>query len=278
MCITTVVCPRCKSRIRKDGFRKGKQRYKCVECGRETVNPVQSVFFKEVDEIVTTKGTPNILIIGDTHIPFEHPEYLGFCKRMYNKYKCEIVVHVGDLVDNHGINFHEHNPNGMSSGAEIKLAKERLGPWFDAFPNVKVCKGNHDELPSRRAIREGLAEDYFKSFEDMWELPKGWSFAESYQIGGIKFFHGTGFSGLYPHANASRANMQSIVMGHCHSVAGDYVFANDVMCIFGLAVGCGIDVKKYAFAYNKTFKYKPILGCGLITDNGEDARFIRMRL
>jgi len=274
-----VVCPKCKGRLRKNGTnRSEKQRYKCVACGHETVNPDKLITLKEHGIVENPDKLPNILVIADTHIPFEHKDYLAFCKRIYKRYECELVVHIGDVVDNHNINFHEHKPNGMSSAVEVSEALEHLAEWYKAFPNVKVCKGNHDVLPSRRAIREGIADAYFKSFEDMWHFPPGWEFAESFQIKGIKFFHGTGYSGMYPHANAARTEMQSVVIGHLHGRAGVYWIANDLVCIFGLAVGCGIDRRKYAFEYGKTAKAKPILGAGVVTDNGEDARFIRMRL
>ena len=49
----------------------------------------------------------NVLVIGDTHIPFEHPGYLDFCKAVEKEFSCNKVVHVGDLIDNHSINFHD---------------------------------------------------------------------------------------------------------------------------------------------------------------------------
>ena len=271
----------CNSEMRKDGKRllvdgSHTQKYYCPKC--DTYKSSREIAEKKPPTIEEYDELPNILVIGDTHIPFEHDEYLGLCKRIYKRHNCKIAVHIGDLVDNHSINFFEHNPNGLSSKGEVLLAKKILPSWYEAFPNVRLCKGNHDLLPSRRAIKEGIAEDYMKSFRELWELPDTWLYEDSWQIGGIKFFHGTGYSGKYPHANAAQTEMQSIVMGHCHSVAGDYWLANDLVCMFGLSVGCGIDRRKYAFAYGKVFKRKPILGVGLVTDNGEDARFIRMRL
>ena len=45
--------------------------------------------------------------------------------------------------------------------------------------------------------------------------------------------------------------------------------------IFGLNVGCGIDIDRYAFAYAQDFKIRPGLGCGVVVDSGE-AHFIPM--
>lgn len=221
---------------------------------------------------------PNVLVIGDTHLPFEHVRYLDFCYRIHRDFDCEIVVHIGDLVDNHAISFHDHDPDGDSSKREILEAKKRLLAWTLVFPKVWLCAGNHDTLPSRRLKSAGISENYLKSFEAMWELPPNWKLVDHFSLGKIRFFHGEGYGGDYPHANACRREMQSVVIGHYHSVAGVHWVANETKKAFGLCVGCGIDRHKYAFAYGKFMRRKPILGCGVITDSGEDARFIPMRL
>ena len=112
-----------------------------------------------------------ILVIGDTHLPFEHRHYLEFCKETQKKFKCNSVVHIGDLVDNHAISYHEHDPNGMSPKEEMDLAKKHLVKWFKAFPEVKICKGNHDRMVDRKGRTVGLPDEVFKPFRDIWELP-----------------------------------------------------------------------------------------------------------
>jgi hypothetical protein len=47
--------------------------------------------------------------------------------------------------------------------------------------------------------------------------------------------------------------------------------------IFGMNVGCGVDVKAYAMAYGKVYPKKPTLGCGIVID-GKIALFIPMDL
>ncbi|MCR9252303.1 MAG: metallophosphoesterase [bacterium] len=43
----------------------------------------------------------NVLIIGDPHEPFCLEGYPEFCKEQAVKYGCNIIVHIGDHVDNH---------------------------------------------------------------------------------------------------------------------------------------------------------------------------------
>ena len=219
-----------------------------------------------------------ILVIGDTHLPFEHRHYLEFCKETQKKFKCNSVVHIGDLVDNHAISYHEHDPNGMSPKEEMDLAKKHLVKWFKAFPEVKICKGNHDRMVDRKGRTVGLPDEVFKPFRDIWELPVKWQDDWYFIIDKVLYKHGTGYSGKYPHIQAAHDNRMSTVIGHCHSVAGVEWSASDHDIVFGLSTGCGIDRKTYALAYEKNFKKKPILSCGVVTDNGKNALCVPMKL
>ena len=220
----------------------------------------------------------NVLVISDTHLPFELPNYLDFCKQIEKRCKCDKVVHIGDLVDNSSISYHEHCPDGWSPADEMKVAKKHLVKWFKAFPNVYLCRGNHDCLVSRKGKTAGLPEIVFKPFRQIWEFGSGWRDAFFHEIYGVHFEHGTGYGGKLSHMSAAYDNRQSIVVGYTHSTGGVEYIANNRNCIFGMNVGCGIDRKKYAFRYGKDFRRKPIIGCGVVTDNGRYAQFFPMGL
>lgn len=216
----------------------------------------------------------NVFVIGDTHIPFEHPRYLNFCLRMRDRYKCNTVIHIGDLTDNHAISYHEHDPDGLSPGAEYKVALKRCKKWYKAFPKVKLCRGNHDRLIDRKQKTVGLPKVFFKGYRDIWELPNGWEDQWEYTINNVRYEHGTNYSGKYPHMTAAINNRCRTVIGHCHSVAGVEWLANSDDCIFGMSVGSGIRRHTYVFAYGVDFRRKPIVGCGVVTDNGRYAQWL----
>ena len=207
----------------------------------------------------------NTLIIGDLHCPFERDGYLEFCKRIHDYYKCLRVVMIGDLVDNHAISYHEKDPNGWSPADEMKETDRKLKRWFKAFPKVYLCRGNHDVLVDRKGKTEGLPKRCFKPFREIWELPKGWKDDFDFVFDGVLYTHGTGYSGKTGHIMAAFDNRMSTVTGHLHSVAGVEYLANSKSLIFGMAVGCGIDDKQYAFAYGKGFRRKPIVSCGVVS-------------
>lgn len=135
-------------------------------------------------------------------------------------------------------------------------------------------------LVDRKGKTVGLPTRVFKPFRDIWGLPKGWKDDYEYIIDGVKYKHGTGYSGSYAHIQAAYDNRMSCVIGHLHSIAGVEYSASSHDIVFGMSVGCGIDVKSYTFSYGKDFKKKPILGCGVVsyTPRGVNAQFIPMDL
>lgn len=206
----------------------------------------------------------NVLIIADTHLPFEHDDYLDFCKQTHKKFHCTRVIHIGDMVDNHSISYHEHDPNGWSPIHEMEATDIILKKWFKAFPKLTLTRGSHDALVDRKGKTVGLPRRCFKPFRDIWNLPDGWIDVFDVEIDGVIYKHGNKMSGETAALRAAKANRQSTVTGHTHSHAGVMYDASEKDCIFGMGVGCGINRKKYAFAYGKDFPKKPILGCGVV--------------
>ncbi len=218
----------------------------------------------------------NVLVIGDTHIPFEKKGYLEFCKSVQKKKKCGTVVHIGDLVDNHSISYHEHDPDLWSPLGEMEKADTILAKWFKAFPEVKLTRGNHDCLVDRKAKTIGLPKRCFKPYREIWDLPEGWQDEFEFVIDGVLYKH-SNVSGKLAHLNQAISNMCSTVIGHGHSFAAIAYTASPTACIFGMNPGCGIDAKALAFAYGKDFPHKPIVSCAVV-EHGENPQIFRMPL
>lgn len=221
----------------------------------------------------------HVLVVGDTHLPFEHPGYLDFCLSVQRRVKCGTVVHVGDLVDCHSFSYkHDADPKGKSPSDEIEAAREHLAPWFKAFPRLFLCYGNHDRRPDMKAKHSHLPDDVMKPFRQIWGLPDGWKDDFSWEIDGVRYTHGTGLTGDFAHIKAAQQCRQSTVIGHTHSVGAIHYLVSEKDRIFGMNVGCGIDRKTYAFEYGRDFNKKPVLGCGVVTDNGKLCQFFPMEL
>ena len=99
----------------------------------------------------------NVLVIGDLHAPFIKKGYLEHCKKIYKKYKCNKVVFIGDIIDNHYSSFHDTDPDGFSAGQELDRAIAMVQKWYKAFPKAFVCIGNHDAIICRKAFSAGMS-------------------------------------------------------------------------------------------------------------------------
>ena len=214
----------------------------------------------------------NILIIGDLHEPFCKDGYLEFCIDQYYKHKCNEVVFIGDIIDNHYSSYHETDADGMGGGTELDLAIKKISQWYKAFPNATVIIGNHDRIIMRKAQTSAIPKKWIKCYKDVLEVPN-WNFVERYVKYNVQFIHGEGGTAR----TKCRADMMNIIQGHLHTQAycEHYVGAN--YRIFGMQVGCGIDFKSYAMAYAKVGK-KPAIGCGVLKYNGTQPINILMEL
>ena len=205
-----------------------------------------------------SKSGKNVLVIGDLHEPFCLDGYLEHCIETYNKYKCNEVVFIGDIIDNHASSYHETDPDGHSAGQELKMAIQRIKQWYSAFPKATVIIGNHDRLIMRKAYSSGLSKMWIKDYAEVLGTP-GWNFTDSIEIDNVLYIHGEGGT-----ARARvRRDLQSIVQGHLHSQAYIDWCVGAKFKLFGMQTGCGIDHRSYAMAYGKEGP-KPAIACGVI--------------
>lgn len=216
-----------------------------------------------------------VLHIGDLHLPFTHHGYLKFCKSVYKKYKCNKVVFAGDVVDNHAMSYHENEDGAMSAGRELKLSKRMIRPWYKAFPKAHVTIGNHDCLPTRKAKTFGIPVSLLREYSDIYDTP-GWKWVMEVVVDDVLYVHGKGH-GKNAALDTAMKERRSVAQGHAHSWAGVQFSTSTKDRLFGLNSGCGIKVDAYAFAYQKAFSVRPVLGCGVVI-NGVEPHFIPMLL
>jgi len=200
----------------------------------------------------------NVLVIGDLHEPFCLDGYLEHCIGTYNKYKCNEVVFIGDIIDNHASSYHETDPDGYSAGKELKIAIQRIKQWYSAFPKATVIIGNHDRLIMRKAQTAGLSKLWIKDYAEVLGTPS-WNFTDSIEIDNVLYIHGEGGTAR----SRARRDLQSIVQGHLHSQAYIEWIVGAKFKIFGMQVGCGVDHRSYAMAYGKEGP-KPAIACGVV--------------
>ena len=222
--------------------------------------------------VVNHNGNDTILVIGDLHEPFCLVGYLEFCKEQYVKYNCTRVIFIGDVIDNHYSSYHETDSEAMGGKYELEQACEKIKTWYEAFPEADVTLGNHDRIIIRKAQSSNIPTKWIKEFSEVLETP-GWNFVTEVFYDNVRYVHGDK-SGK-PHMAAKR-DMMSTVSGHYHTEMGVQWFFGQLLAIFSMAVGCGIDSKKYAMGYMQGGK-KEAIGCGIVV-GGKVAFNVRMEL
>jgi predicted phosphodiesterase len=214
-------------------------------------------------------------VFGDVHIPFDHPNYLQFVKDTFDKFGVSEVICLGDLVDHHAISRHQSETCAKGAYDELDEAIQRVAEYTKVFPNVRMCRGNHDDIPERQAATIGIGSRYLKEFSALFELPETWIIKNAFIVDGVLYKHGLNCLGKDGAINTAILERMSTVIGHSHAFGGVKYSANNRNIIFGLNAGCGIDIDAYAFAYGKHAKYRPTLGCGIVFNNSY-ATFIPM--
>ena len=101
-------------------------------------------------------------VIGDTHFPFVHPNYLDFLQETFAKHNAFRVIHIGDLCDNHAISRWPSEPDALGACQEFEQAREWVDKFAQAFPRVTLVLGNHDRIPERQAAIAGNADTIYQ--------------------------------------------------------------------------------------------------------------------
>lgn len=204
-----------------------------------------------------------VLVVGDLHTPFELDGYLNFCIEQKERFNCNEIIFIGDVIDNHYSSYHETDADGMSGGDELDAAIKKLAKWYKAFPKATVIIGNHDRMVMRKAQTSAVPAKWIKEYKDVLEVP-GWSFVDRIVIDGVQYIHGEAGTAR----TKAQSDMMPTVQGHLHTQCYTHWLVGQKFKIFGVQVGCGIDHESYAMAYAKRGK-KPAIGCAVILDNGK---------
>ena len=199
------------------------------------------------------------------HIPYHHIDTLPFLKAVKEKYKPDRVVCLGDEIDHHALSFHDSDPDLFSAGKELEKSIECLKPIYKLFPSVDIVESNHGSMVYRKGKHHGVPRHCLKSYRDILEAPRGWKWHTDLTIQlsnklRVYFCHGRGSNVL----KVSQELSMCVVQGHYHNKFSINYWGNPFHLNWGMQIGCMIDDKSLAFAYNKTIVKRPIIGHGII--------------
>jgi UDP-2,3-diacylglucosamine pyrophosphatase LpxH len=205
----------------------------------------------------------NILVISDLHIPFEKPGYFEFVKEQYERFNCNQVVFIGDIIDNHFGSYHEVDSDAWGAKYELEQTIKKVKRWYKAFPKADVMIGNHDQIVSRKAMTGGIPQQWIKGYSDVLGTPN-WKWSTDVVYDNVRYSHGHK-SGKAK--TGHKRDMHSLVTGHYHlDMYIDWNYGIDRKT-FGMAVGSGADDQTYNANYAAGGR-KSAYGCGVVLDNG----------
>ena len=226
---------------------------------------------KSIRKLPKPPKNATVLVIGDLHTPFTLDGYLDHCVETYNKYGCDCVVFIGDVIDQHFTSFHAIDPDGYGAGEELDRSIDMLQQWYQTFENAIIIIGNHDRLVRRKAFDSGISKRWVRDYYDVLGTPN-WHFVERYVIDNVQYIHGESGQAI----KKAKTDMMSTVQGHLHTSMYTQYAVGANYKVFGCAVGCGIDHEAYAMDYSKNHP-KPAIGCAVIFE-GEIALNVPMEL
>ena len=209
-----------------------------------------------------------VLAIGDLHIPYHHKDSFAFLRALKKKYKgFDLVVNMGDELDQHAISMHDSNPDLHSAGDELRLAKTYVKELEGIFPDMTLLDSNHSSLVYRRALKYGLPKAYLKHYNEFLDVGKGWKWVDDLTISlndGSRCFFTHGMSANVLQI-AQKMGMHA-VQGHYHSKASIQYYSNPDNLNWAMQTGCLTNQQSLAFGYSKNFKDRFICSSAVIID------------
>lgn len=216
--------------------------------------------------------SPNrsVLVIPDTHAPYEHPDALEFLAAVAARYRPDTVVHLGDEADKHAMSFHDSDPNLDSAGVELEKARVFMKKLHSMFPVMRLCHSNHGSMHFRKANAHGIPVQYLRTYREVF-FPNGegarWEWKHTHVLelpngDRVSFKHQPAGSVLTDAAH-ERTNL---ICGHLHGKMSIEYAKNSHEQYWAAQGGCLVDEDSKAFAYGRESKYKPALGCIVILE------------
>lgn len=203
----------------------------------------------------------SILVIGDLHVPYQHPDAIPWLIALSGKYKFDLAISAGDELDYHAISFHDSDPDILSAGHELEAAIKIFQPLYAAFPSMLIADSNHGSLVYRKAKHHGLPARCIRGYRDILEAPLGWEWQFEIRVqmsNGQKLVVHHSYPGSVL-LNSQRLG-ENLICGHKHNLFSLEYWGNGERDFFAGQTGCLIEEKALAFAYGKNNILRPRLG------------------
>ena len=207
-----------------------------------------------------------ILVLGDSHHPDADFDVLEQARVFAKEHKVNLTISTGDMLDQKAWSRFPKGPEDDSPQLEWEKSVKSALKMSKMFPNMIILNSNHDRRYIKKAAEAGLPKVMVRTLDELIPV-KGWQWhlgPNPLVIDNTAFMHGDELSGSVA-AKVSTLGM-NVVQGHTHKAELKYVCTFDKR-LFGLDVGCTVDVNGRSFDYAASSLTKVWVGFGYI-ENG----------
>jgi len=220
-----------------------------------------------------------ILVISDTHFPYEDERMWDFIQLMKMKHVPDMVVHTGDIVDFYAASRYPKDPDHPDSFPnELIKIKKSVKRLARIFPKMRVTVGNHDFRLRARSQNAGLPVSTVKSLPRVLGAPKGWRFYEEEMTLSVE---STGEKITFAHHLGANTTLEAqrlgrtVLTGHQHSKGHVTAFNNGESIYFGCNVPNLINNTGAPFSYTTLSHINPVRGCIIINSGIPNLEILR---
>jgi len=211
-----------------------------------------------------------ILVFGDNHIPYHHPDMLAFLCEVKKLFPPDLIVNLGDEIDSNAMSFYPMHPDLKNATDELKASRVVLREMDEILIGgtpILSAESNHTSRMYRKAKAAGIPKDLILSYEKA--LGVDWNWHKDLLIplpNGTTLYatHTKGSNTLM----AGQSIGSNIIAGHYHKRGGTMWWTNATLQEFFAASNpCLIDFNNVAYSYDENTMLRPNLGCTVIVNS-----------
>lgn len=210
-----------------------------------------------------------ILAIGDTHLPWIDWRAASQLSRFAYDYKPDLIVQVGDFIDAQAWSKHPKHTDAPSPDKEWAMVETAARKFNDLLPDntrLYIIEGNHDRRHKMRAFEALVPSQLVKPLSSMFPYQNWvwWVQQKPLTLDGVDYVHGDELGGNAVQKAGKTGH--SVVQGHLHSDAGIKYINTFHRQLFGMDIGCMMDLKSLAARYANKRMLRSWIGWATITD------------
>ena len=208
-------------------------------------------------------------MLGDIHLPCPDWVALRQAAKFNKKFKAQLVITTGDLVDAKAWSRYSKDPDDLSPADEWEATVKAAKRLAKLFPKLSIIMGNHEARIASKATEASLPPQLIKGVHEALDI-KGWKWHLSSTplvvnttTNSFMVIHGDEMGGTAAQ-KAARLGM-NLIQGHTHHASINYINTFN-HSIWSMDVGCMASLSSRAMKYAAKNPTSCFVGYGYIQD------------